>query len=100
MKTIRTPLQAPLANAFADRRVGTGGCECLYWMLIVNPAHLESVVRECVDHYNGARLHRGLGLSPPVVGRDDAVHQQGMPWGLLHECCFTSIVASHRGLIE
>jgi hypothetical protein len=37
----------------------------LDWILIVNCRHLQSVLREFVNHYNGHRPHRALGLAPP-----------------------------------
>jgi hypothetical protein len=46
-----TPIQAPNANAFAERRVGTVRAECLCWLLIVGRRHLEQVPRIHVEHY-------------------------------------------------
>jgi hypothetical protein len=40
-----TPVQAPNANAFAERRVRTVRAECLNWLLIVDSSHLEQVLR-------------------------------------------------------
>ncbi len=34
-------------------------------MLIVNRRHLELVIREYVEHYNGHRLHRSRGQLAP-----------------------------------
>jgi putative transposase len=66
IRIIRTPVRAPRANAFAERFVGTIRRECLDRMLIVNRRHLELVIREFVDHYNGHRPHRSLGQLPPL----------------------------------
>ena len=65
IKIIKTPMQAPKANAFAERFVRTTGSECLDWLLIVNRRHLERVLRVFVDHYNAHRPHRSLNLGPP-----------------------------------
>ncbi len=65
IEILRTPIQAPKANAFAERFVGTVRRECLDWILIVGRRQLERVLRTYVDHYNGHRPHRGLGLVPP-----------------------------------
>jgi len=66
VEVIRTPVEAPEANVIAERFVGTVRRECLDWMLIVNHRHLERVLRTFVDHYNGHRPHRGLGLAAPA----------------------------------
>jgi putative transposase len=63
---IRTPIRAPLANAFAERFVGTLRRECLDRVLIFGRRHLESVLQSYVAHYNGHRPHRSLDMNPPV----------------------------------
>jgi transposase InsO family protein len=65
VEVIRTPVEAPKANAIAERFVGTVRRECLDWLLIANHRHLERVLRTYVDHYNGRRPHRALGLAAP-----------------------------------
>ena len=60
-----TPVQAPNANAYAERWVRTVRAECLDWLLIVGRGHLEQVLRVYVEHYNRHRPHRALGLEPP-----------------------------------
>jgi hypothetical protein len=60
-----TPVQAPNANAYAERWVRTVRTECLDWLLIVGRGHLEQVLRIYVQHYNEHRPHRALGLEPP-----------------------------------
>jgi putative transposase len=62
---IRTPIKAPRANAFAERWVKTVKTECLDWILIVGPRHLQAILRDYVEHYNCGRPHRGLGLRCP-----------------------------------
>jgi putative transposase len=62
---IRSPVRAPKANAVAGRFVGTVRRECLDWILIANRRHLQHVLREFIDHYNGHRPHRALSLTPP-----------------------------------
>ncbi len=65
-KIIKTPIQAPNANAVAERWVRTVRQECLDWMLIWGRRHLERVLDEYVQHYNDERSHRGLALRPPT----------------------------------
>lgn len=65
IEVIHTPIRAPKANAVAERFVGTTRRECLDLLLIINRSHLQHVLREFVDHYNGHRPHRALGLTPP-----------------------------------
>ena len=65
LKVIRTPLQAPKANAHAERWVGSARRECLDWLIIRDRRHLERVLEEYIDHYNAERPHRGLQLRTP-----------------------------------
>jgi len=62
---VKTPPRAPRANAYAERWVQSARRECLDRMLIFGERHLRLVMRECVDHYNHGRPHRGLGLDIP-----------------------------------
>jgi putative transposase len=88
-----TPVQAPNANAYAERWIRTVRAECLDWLLIVGRGHLEQVLHIYVEHYNGHRPHRALGLEPPVprvgptaITRDQRrVDRRDRLGGLLHE---------------
>jgi len=62
---IHTPVQAPQANAYAERFVRTVRNECLDWLLIIGRRHLEHVLPIYIQHYNRERPHRGLALQPP-----------------------------------
>jgi len=53
-----TPVQAPNANAHAERLIRTVRAECLDWLLIVGRGHLEQVLRVYAEHYNAHRPHR------------------------------------------
>jgi putative transposase len=93
-EVLLTPVQAPNANAYAERWVRTVRTECLDWLLIIGRNHLDQVLRVFVQHYNGHRPHRALGLqapdSParPTIPREDhggTVHRRDLLGGLLHE---------------
>jgi putative transposase len=66
LRIVRTPIKAPLANAFAERFVGTLRRECLDHTLIFGRRHLESVLKTYIAHYNGHRPHRSLDMNAPV----------------------------------
>jgi putative transposase len=85
---IHTPVQAPQANAYAERFVRTVRNECLDWLLIVGRRHLEHVLRIYVQHYNRERPHRGLALNqpePPEIKPCGDVHRRDRLGGLVHE---------------
>ena len=62
---IRTPPYTPVANAYAERWVGTVRRELLDRTLIWNHRHLQRLLRQFVEHYNTHRPHRSLGQRPP-----------------------------------
>jgi len=65
----RTPIQAPPANAYAERWIRTLRTECLDRMLIFGTAHLRAVLDEYLKHYNTHRPHRSLDQRPPAGPR-------------------------------
>jgi putative transposase len=62
---LRTPPQAPRANAYAERWVGTVRHECTDRILIAGERHLTSVLTEYTAHDNGHRPHRSLDQQSP-----------------------------------
>ena len=58
-------MQAPKANAIAERLVGTLRRECLDHLIIIDERHLRLILMEYAAHYNAARPHRALDLQPP-----------------------------------
>jgi hypothetical protein len=73
---IRTPVQAPNANADAERWVGTVRRECLDQLLIVGRRQLVHVLRAYVEHYlRHEALPRpgGDGRAPPPACRSRPV---------------------------
>jgi transposase InsO family protein len=91
IETVLTPVQAPNANAIAERVIGTLRRECLDHVIVFNARHLRRVLHEYVGHYNQMRPHRSLALDSPEgrppqrrprLGR---VHGRPVLGGLHHE---------------
>ena len=66
IEAILTPVQAPKANAIAERVIGTLRRECLDHFIVINERQLLRVMREYVAHYNSGRPHRSLDLETPT----------------------------------
>jgi len=65
LEIVRTPIQAPNANAYAERWVGSVRRECLDRLLIIGRRQLEHVLPVYIRHVNQQRPHRALDLRPP-----------------------------------
>jgi len=65
LKVLKTPFQAPQANAFCERLIGTVRRECLDFLIPLNERHLRSLLKEWVTHYNRGRPHASLGPGIP-----------------------------------
>jgi putative transposase len=93
VRIIKTPIQSPRANAFAERWVRMVRTECLDWILVLSRRHLEQVLRAHASHYNGRRPHRGLRLKSPDPRPDSGpwpsdgvrVRRRDVLGGLIHE---------------
>jgi transposase InsO family protein len=101
VQIIKTPIQAPNANAVAERWVRTVRQECLDWMLIWGRGHLERVLDEYVRHYNDGRPHRSSGSARPGLSRSGL----GLMWlrlplafgaGIASGVWFTSTIRSRH----
>jgi putative transposase len=62
IKVIRTPVQAPNANAFAERWIRTVRADCLDRVLILGH-RLKHLLRVYRRHYNEHRPHRASNCS-------------------------------------
>jgi putative transposase len=92
VRIVKTPVQAPRANAIAEWWIASVRRECLDRMLITGERHLRLVLDEYVDHYNTHRPHRALHQNPPtgrshppVPGRNIQVLRRDRVGGLIHE---------------
>jgi putative transposase len=96
VKTVRTPIQAPNANAHVERWIGSVRRECLDRLLIVGRRQLEHVLSVYARHYNEHRPHRALDLHPPDLtgapaARGDpatsaaSARRRDLLGGLIHE---------------
>jgi putative transposase len=77
VRIVKTPIQAPNANATAERWVRTVREECLDWILVRSRRHLERVLDEYVRHYSDERPHRSRGLRPPLAVDAEIEHGVG-----------------------
>ncbi len=70
-RVVLTPIRAPLANAYAERWIGSCRQECLDWMLVLNQRHLEAILLG--ESERDARREAGPSarrvLSPPTRRR-------------------------------
>lgn len=65
LRILKSPPQAPRANAICERLVGTLRRELLDHILIMNETHLRAVLAEYASHYNRARPHQGIAQRVP-----------------------------------
>jgi putative transposase len=65
-RNIKTPVQAPRANAIAGRWIGSARRECPDLMLTARERHLRLVLDDYIDHYNTHRPHRTLNQDHPA----------------------------------
>ena len=92
VRIVKTPVQAPRANAIAERWIASARRECLDRMLITSERHLQLVLGEYADHYNTHRPHRTLHQNPPAgrqgpsaAGTNIRVLRRDRLGGLIHE---------------
>jgi transposase len=89
VKVVCTPVQTPVANAFAERWVRTAREDCLDQLLVFSRRQLKSIPYQYVRHYNRARPHRGLYLAVPAPGagpgHGGTVRRTDVLGGIIHE---------------
>ncbi|MEU7004999.1 integrase core domain-containing protein [Nonomuraea sp. NPDC046570] len=95
LRVIKSPPQAPKANAHCERIIGTLRRELLDSTLILNERHLRRTLTRYLEHYNTARPHRGIRqLAPsqaetrpptPIDLANHRVHGRSILGGLINE---------------
>jgi putative transposase len=65
LRVLKSPPQAPRANATCERLIGTLRRDLLDRILILNQAHLRTVLTKYATHYNTARPHQGINQHVP-----------------------------------
>jgi transposase InsO family protein len=70
LSVLKSPPRAPKANAVCERVIGTIRRECLDWLIPMSEAHLRSILKSWVEHYNRGRPHSALGPAVPDPPQD------------------------------
>ncbi len=84
VRTLKTPVRAPTANAFCEHLVGTIRRECLDFLIPINERHLRRILAEFTVHYNRGRPHSSLGPGIPEPNQDSVPasgHRHKLPVG-------------------
>ncbi len=88
MKPMRTPFQAPNANAYAERFVRSIKAECLDRIVPLGERHLRQTMHEFVAHYHGERNHQGIANElidrPAVLPASGRIRRRPRLGGLLN----------------
>src|SRR5262245_23232168 len=89
VRIVRTPFQAPNANAYAERFVRSIREECLDRLILFGERSLRHALQEFVVHYHQERNHQGVGndLIAPITcanGRP-GIHCRDRLGGLLRD---------------
>ena len=90
---IKAPVQAPRANAIAERWISSCRREATDKILILGERHLRTVLIEYIDHYDRHRPHRTLQQQPPDAKEPTAetpdnpikIRRHDRLGGLIHE---------------
>jgi len=84
VRVLRTPVRAPMANAFCERLGGSLRRECLDFLIPLHERHLRMMVKEWGLHYNRGRPHSSLGPGVPDQSQQSVPasdHRHKLPAG-------------------
>ena len=93
-KVLTTPVRTPVANAFAERWIGTRRRELLDRTVIWNRRQLERLVVDYIDHDNTHRPHRSLDQRPPVA--TDPSDQPNSHLQVVKTACCGGLINEYR----
>jgi hypothetical protein len=91
LRVLLTAPQAPRMNAIMERWAGSARREILGRILILNAAHLRTVLAEYENHFNEHRPHLALSQASPLkalpdpIDADIKITRHDRLGGLLHE---------------
>ncbi|MFG1710822.1 integrase core domain-containing protein [Nonomuraea sp. M3C6] len=91
IRVVLTAPQAPRMNAIMERWVGSVRREILDRILVINAAHLRTVLAEYEAHFSEHRPHRALDQASPLralpepIDADITVTRRDRLGGLLHK---------------
>ena len=74
--TVRTnvlSIASPILNGRVERFIQTIKYECLFKFILFGQRHLDHIVSEFVDYYNGRRSHMERDHLPPIRKTPDEV---------------------------
>ena len=95
-KILKTPIRTPVANAFAERWIGSLRCELLDRTIIWNRRQLEGLTTDFIDHYNTHRPHRSLNQRPPLAHKESAGGAPPLPTRVLRSTRCNGLINEYR----
>lgn len=78
VRSIRTPIRAPKANAFAESFIGTIKKECLAHFICFSRDQLDYIIRTWLCYYHSQRPHQGKDIDNRVLDASFTPQQKGM----------------------
>ena len=67
IRVLKTPVRTPVANAYAERWIGTLRRELLDRTIIWNQYQAQRLLTDYIEHYNAHRPHRALQQRAPTA---------------------------------
>ena len=105
LAVLRSPFASPKANAICERVIGTIRRECLDWMIPMSEAHLRSILRRWVTHYNAWPPAQRIGpwragSSTAICASSSSDLNPDIDWRRVRSCspdrCWAACITSTR----